>query len=410
MDGRKQSQLSGRGNVAAVAGVAWGLFLIAWGTGCSDHRMSLAEFIQLEQEMREASAPTTQPAATLRAAGELINRQLGPYKVGPRDVIIVSLTGLAQEAPYAPLQARVDRNGQIELPAVGPVQVADLELEDVEDAIQAAYVPKVFREVTVHVSLLEADTTNVLALGAVQTPGLVPLRRTERNLLFSIAGAGGASEAASGRVMLRRLRRPAEEVTLNLRDPEDLRAALALDPLEDGDMVKVEAATPNTIFVGGLVNAPGPRAFAPGVKMTLLQVVAASGGLRTDLTLREGTLIRRMPDGRDVQVKLDMDRLTVGKDPNITLAAGDILWIPHTVETRVQDWINRNVFFRMGATLTAGANYNASAFEYMNSNAKQRSGAGFGDGTLQDAFDPFGFLLQNQALQAIPTATVPPGP
>ena len=199
MDGRKQSQLSGRGNVAAVAGVAWGLFLIAWGTGCSDHRMSLAEFIQLEQEMREASAPTTQPAATLRAAGELINRQLGPYKVGPRDVIIVSLTGLAQEAPYAPLQARVDRNGQIELPAVGPVQVADLELEDVEDAIQAAYVPKVFREVTVHVSLLEADTTNVLALGAVQTPGLVPLRRTERNLLFSIAGAGGASEAASGR-------------------------------------------------------------------------------------------------------------------------------------------------------------------------------------------------------------------
>ena len=52
-------------------------------------------------------------------------------------------------------------------------------------------------------------------------------------------------------------------------------------------------------------------------------------------------------------------------------------------------------------TATAGANYNATAIEFMNSNAKATQLRD--TGTLQDQFDPFGFLQQNQALQTIPT-------
>jgi protein involved in polysaccharide export with SLBB domain len=303
----------------------------------------------------------------------------------------------------------VDHEGKIRLPTVGSLQVGGMELEDAEDAIRAAYVPKVFRDVAVHVGLMESDSTNVLVTGAVTAPGLVPLRRTERNLLFAIVGAGGVSEVASGEVTLRRLRPPGEVTTLPLTEPEGLKAALALDALEDGDIVTVHAATPNTIIVGGLVNAPRPQPYPPGVQMTVLQALAAAGGLRTDVTPREASLIRRMPDGQDVHVKLDLDRVTSGRDPNITLAGGDILWVPHTVETRVQDWINKNIFFRAGISTTATINYNAQAFEYLNTNAERRTGTGLGDGgTLQDAFDPYGFLLQNQALQQIPTT--PSGP
>lgn len=63
-----------------------------------------------------------------------------------------------------------------------------------------------------------------------------------------------------------------------------------------------------------------------------------------------------MPDGQDVYVKLDLDRLTTGKDANIALAAGDILWVPHTLQTRFQEWVSRNIYVRGG--INTGLTYN----------------------------------------------------
>ncbi|NLX13672.1 MAG: hypothetical protein GXY44_08475 [Phycisphaerales bacterium] len=373
--------------------------------------MSLQEFLVFERETRQnAEMPpaTTQPIALPPEVVENINKELGPYRVGHSDVLIVTLTVGDELAPTKSMVARVNRDGDVELPLAGNIQVLGLELEDAEQAIRDAYVPKIYQEAVIHVELSSFDQTNIMVIGAVQMPGLVALRHTERNLMFALASAGGASEAASGSVTLRRLRRPWEEVTMNLRNPEQLRAALTLDHLEDGDIVYVEPATPNTVFVGGLVNAPRPQIYPPGVKVNVLQAIAASGGLRTDITPREATLIRQLPDGRDIQVKLDMDRVSAGKDPNITLAAGDILWIPHTVETRIQDWINRNIFVRAGVSATAGynANYNAYGVKYLNDTAEQQYDRySSPSSTLQDRFDPFSWLVPQPV-----TPTVPTGP
>lgn len=371
--------------------------LVVLGTGCEDHRISLEEFVTLEQRMCEqpASQPSSQPAGLTQETNDLIDRALAPYRVGAGDVLTVTLTTAEAIGTQRAMMVRVDGDGQIELPLAGLMNVAGLELDDLEKAVRAAYVPKVYLEVAVHVELMTAETTRVLVHGAVQQPGLVPLRRTERSLLFAIVAAGGVSEAASGNVMLRRLRRPGEEVTLNLLDPAQLKAALLLDPLESGDMVTVEAATPNCIYVGGLVMAPRPQPFPPGAKVTMLQALAAAGGLRTDVTPKEGTLIRRMPDGRDVQVKLDWDRITTGKDPNITLLAGDVVWVPHTLTTRAEDWVNRNVFLRVGYTATGS--YSGSAVDYWNSNAAQSSY----NSSDSQSYDPFSSLIQQSLLQSI---------
>jgi protein involved in polysaccharide export with SLBB domain len=136
----------------------------------------------------------------------------------------------------------------------------------------------------------------------------------------------------------------------------DLKKALTIEPLEDGDIVAVQAARPNTVFVGGLVNVAGAQAYPPGTQVTVLQALAAAGGLRMDLIPPEATLIRRLED-KDVQVKLDLDRLSKGKDRNIALAPGDILWVPHTVGTRIHDFINQTVYVRIGATAGYTAYY-----------------------------------------------------
>ncbi len=388
---------------ALIIGPWLGIWLGFGVTGCADHRISLNQFLEMQEEMRQGNA-TSQPVASQPAGSQPVHdtevdKYLGPYAVGPADVLAVTLNTAAQAAVLPPLQVRVNRKGEIELPLVGMVKVAGMQLEDVERAIQQAYVPKIYKDLIVHAELVAPESTNVLVVGAVTLPGLVQLRRTQRNLLYAIVGAGGVSNMASGAVTLRRIRRPAEEVTLNLMDPEQLRASLALDPLEQGDIVNVHAAVPNTVFVGGLVTAPRPQTYPPGTTITVLQAIAASGGLRTDVTPKEGTLIRRLPNGRDVHVKLDLDRMTTGKDPNIELAGGDILWIPHTIETQVQEWCNRNLFFRAGVSATANVSYDAQGLEFLNSNARNARG-GYG-GNLQDQYDPLGFLTRNAQLQSI---------
>jgi protein involved in polysaccharide export with SLBB domain len=402
MDGQQITlrEEEGRGGWSAACGLC--LLAALFGVGCApDHRIGLDEFMQMQLEA-QAAIPAEEAAAT--DAGALVARQMGPYRVGPNDVLQVTLTGADPSALFPPVEVRVDRDGNVLMPIVGKIHVGNQELVDVENAIVAAYVPSVMKdlELVAHVEVITPETTHVLVHGAVMQPGLVPLRRTERNLLYAIVGAGGVSDMASGNATLRRIRRPNEPVTLNLTNPEQLRAALALEPLENGDIVLVDAAPVNQIIVGGLVNFPRPQVYPPRTQITALQAIAAAGGLRTDVTPREATLIRRMPNGADAHVRLDLTRMSTGETPNVVLAAGDILWVPETPETKVQDFINRNFFIRAG--VNANVSYNVTGVEYLNRHGQQ-SGMSGGGSSLYDMFDPLGFLSQNTALNRIGTAT-----
>ncbi len=333
-------------------GLAMALLVSLVLVGCNgrDHRMSLGEFVVLEPLEEDVPRARPMDGATLR-------EKLGPYRLGPGDVLAVNVTPAEQAAPVPPTQVRVSPKGTVELPLVGALEVAGLTLEQAEERIHTAYVPDFHRQASVFVQLVEAMPTRVMVIGAVAAPGLVELRRTERNLLYAVVQAGGASPAGSGRVTLQRLADPSNAVTLNIRDPEGLRKALSLDPLENGDIVVVHAATPNTIYVNGLVNSVYPQVYPPGTDVTVLQALAAAGGLRMDLWPREATLIRRVDD-QDYFVRLDLKKIYKGLEPNIELQAGDILMVPHTWDTRLEEWAARNLYIRAGAAASAGATYN----------------------------------------------------
>jgi len=393
------SEMNGiHGCVSRNSVLAMGLTIAAFtSNGCQkDHRISTDQFLAMQQASKQAEVEKVESLPPPQ-----VDQHLGPYAVGPGDILRVTLTS-AQANTLLPLQVRVDRNGTVELPVVGAIAVGGKELEDIEDVIRAAYVPRVYGETVVLVELVTPETTNVLVVGAVTAPGFVPLRRTERNMLYAIVGAGGVSVEASGRAVLRRVRYPGETASYDLTNPIEVNEALALAPLEAGDIVSVEAATPNTVFVGGLVNRAAPQIYPPGTQVTALQAIAGAYGLRTDVTPTEGTLIRHMPDGSDVHVKLDLDRMARGESPNVALTAGDILWVPETWETKVQDFINKNIFMRAGISVT----YNVSGIEFMNRNSQQGRGLGGGSG-LENSFDPLGFLGRNSLLQNINSRPTP---
>jgi polysaccharide biosynthesis/export protein len=356
--------------------------------GCNDPRIDLDEFVAMQNpppmddsEATDGETPAPHP----------LDVAMGEYRVATSDVLEVALTGLETPTGTNVYQVRVDSGGTVDLPMVGPVSVAGLDASGVERAIKTAYVPDIIRQIVVNVTVVEFNATNVLVTGAVIEPGLIPLRQTQRDVLHAVLAAGGFASSSSGIVTLKRVRGHGHKTSFNLYNPDELRTALDESPLEDGDMILVGAAQPNTVFIGGLVNRPAPQTYPFGVEMNVLQVLASAGGLREDVYPLEGTLIRRMPDGKDVRVKLNFPKIKNGEHENIVLAAGDILWVPETVGTKVLDFFNRNLFIRGGVTIT----YNANGLEYLNSNAQQQS---LRTSDLQDQFDPFGFLNQNTAL------------
>ena len=354
--------------------------------------MSLDEFLVM-QEQREIAK---RERAKDQAPRVDVDKHLAPYRLGHNDVLEVSLAGLEGETATSIYRARVDRRGEIDLPIVGAIKVGGMEIADAEDAVKNAYVPGIVRAMSVNIAVLDYDLANVVVTGAATTPGLVPLRRSERNLLYAVANAGGVSNEASGRVTLSRVRNPGQHLTFDLRDPIGVAEALNAGPLQNGDIVEVQPAMPNVVFVGGLVNRPGAQVFPNGVPYTLLQVLASASGLRTDILPNEGYLVRRMPDGSDVRVKLNLDRIQSGEDENIVMAPGDILWVPHTVGTRVHEFINRNVFVRAGYSLI----YTSEGMHYLNSAARDR----YDYGGLEDSFDPFGFLTRGAGIQSLSAA------
>ena len=367
-------------------------------TGCVEHRIGLEEFLEREHAARNAESADLAQAPPVN-----LDSRLGPERLGVGDVIDISLTG-SDGAPIFPqIRTRVGRDGRVGVPVVGQVDVGDRELVDAEARILDAFVPDIYKEAACHVALVSTSGTDVLVIGAVAMPGLVSLHRNQRNLLYAVAGAGGISQLSSGEVTLQRIRQPDTVLTFNLTNPIELRNALALDPLEPGDIIHAHAAEPNTIFVGGLVARAGPQSYPTDTNVSVLQALAAASGLRTDVAPKEGTLVRRMPDGSDVHVLLDLDRIATGDAPNLTLAAGDILWVPETFETRVHDFLNRNLFLRAGVSV----NYNVTGVEFLNRRSMQTQRGG--GGSLQDSFDPFGFLGQNSLLQTISTTAAAGG-
>ncbi|UCC30388.1 MAG: polysaccharide biosynthesis/export family protein, partial [Phycisphaerales bacterium] len=164
MDGNNRLEAAWRYRGSVIVGL-WlsaGFALGAGGCAKPEHRMSLNEFLDVQQAWSAEQQEAVEREVTVD-----LEQRLGPYRVGPGDVLMVTLAGTDGTGVIASVQARIDRNGEIDLPIVGAVQVADRELEDVEDAIRQAYVPAVYKEAACHVQLVTVDTTNVLVVGAV---------------------------------------------------------------------------------------------------------------------------------------------------------------------------------------------------------------------------------------------------
>jgi polysaccharide export outer membrane protein len=318
-----------RGPLTILAGV----LLCA---GCADSRISLEDLRAEERALAEVEPVQVNPE-------ELELTELKPYTIGPGDVLTLTMVGLTDPFTELRIQVRVWENGQITLPLVGKVQVAGLDLEGVDKAIYGAYVPDFVKNLTVFTELSGPEGTTVIVTGPVDAAGPVILPNNRRNVLYALAMSGGFGPGTSGRVRVRPIRSDREELVYDLTEINDLRRALTAPPLESGDMLTIEPAEASAVYVTGLVNMPGPVPLPRNGDISLVRAVSSAGGLRDFLDPPEATLWRRLADGRQVRVKINLTDVMAGRAPDVQLHPGDVLDIPHTADTRFREWVAMNI-------------------------------------------------------------------
>jgi polysaccharide export outer membrane protein len=131
-----------------------------------------------------AAAPEAVAASAPRSAAPI--EGLRQYRIGEEDLLEVKVFGVDQ----LNATVRVDPRGQVTLPLLGPVTVAGLTAQGAEKLIAALLRENYLQNPQVSLFIKEYTTQRVTVEGAVNHPGVYPLRGAS-TLLTSLALAGG---------------------------------------------------------------------------------------------------------------------------------------------------------------------------------------------------------------------------
>ncbi|MBN2475481.1 MAG: polysaccharide biosynthesis/export family protein [Pirellulales bacterium] len=349
------------------------------GAGCAQYQHAYRA-TELPQEFWAPETENIQEIDLSRLGNFSINSQ----QIHPGDLLEVTIiTDLTKYSAPA-TQVRVAENGIAKVPLLGDVALAGLELDEAEQAIAAAGVPRVFqRPPHVTVSMLRQRTNMVWVIGAVKDAGGYELPRNASSLLAALVEAGGLSEDADQHVEIRRpgqrgpgpgMMPPGQRLAggngVQWASYQTAQGNAATAPriidvnlaeagtqgnaghhLEDGDIVVVSKRSPKPISVVGLVREPGEFELPPSKDMCLLDALAKAGD-RT-MQIADKVVIRRQIPGRDepVVIETSIREAMSNQAANVRLAPGDVVKVEETPATVVLDALKSFIRFGLSSTV-----------------------------------------------------------
>jgi polysaccharide export outer membrane protein len=190
--------------------------------------------------------------------------QEATYVLGADDVIDVQVYGAFPQ----PIRLRIRSDGTVVLPLVGTVRAAEQTPSQLAEALRQAYVSGgYYTNAVVNVEVVNYTSRSVTVLGAVRTPGVVPLVRPAT--LTAVVAQVGGQLAGSSVAILRRPGGADQRFVI-----ADIAGTNADPLLRNGDVVVVPQ--PERYFIYGQVRGPGAFVIEPG--MTFRQALAQAGG------------------------------------------------------------------------------------------------------------------------------------
>ena len=224
------------------------------------------------------------------------------YILGRDDVVDVGLLGRNDFGG----RARVQADGTIQLPFIGKVPAAEKTSGELSDTVRKALqAGGYFSDPVVVVEVVGYASRYVTVLGAIGSPGLVPINRPYR-LSEIVAKSGGVRDTAADYIIIRSEK--GVETRYNVR--ELVTGDIAQDPfVNSGD--KIFVPTAESYYIYGQVNQPG--AYALKDKPTVRIAIVIGGGLTASGSEKKVSVMRA---GKKTKVKLDEQ-----------IQAGDVLLV-----------------------------------------------------------------------------------
>jgi protein involved in polysaccharide export with SLBB domain len=219
------------------------------------------------------------------------------YVIGPGDELLVRAWGQI-DVDY---RAVVDRNGTINIPRVGSINVAGIKYSDLTSYVRSA-VARNFRNFDLLVTLGQLRAVQIFVVGYARRPGSYTVSSLS-TLMNAIFAAGGPSSAGSMRgVQLKRGNKIVTELDL-------------YDLLLTGDKSKDTGLLPGDVIffppigplaaVSGSVNQPAIFELKAGT--TLGALVGYAGGLSTTARTTQATIERIDERRARIVQQVDLD-------------------------------------------------------------------------------------------------------
>lgn len=294
----------------------------------------------VSQEARVGpAAPQEVPVAAAHASNPKMVR------ISAGDLVEITVLGV----PELSRTTRVNASGEISLPLVGALQIANLTTEQAQTKIAEQFEAQNYlRNPQVSIFVKEHSSQGISVLGEVARPGIYPLFGSVR-LLDAISAAGGLTQRAGKRVVVTH-RDPAVPAETVMLDNASETPNFELSP---GDTVQVYKA--GVVYVVGNVEKPGGFIMDNNENLTVLQAIALAQGTSRTAALDKALLIRTTPAGRQ-EIPVPLKKILASKSPDVSLKADDIIFVPSSTSKNVA----RRTVDAVLATLPGVAVYTAA--------------------------------------------------
>jgi polysaccharide export outer membrane protein len=242
------------------------------------------------------------PAGAQAAPGQAQTSQaVAQYRLALGDTIRITVF----QVPDLSLETRITEAGAISYPLLGSVNLAGLTVPEAEQRIARGLRDGNFvKQPQVSITLMQARGNQVSVLGQVGRPGRYPLETGQVKLTDMLATAGGVAQTGSDVVVVTGTRN-GQPYRVEVDLPSVFSGGAADIVLQNNDVVWVERMA--TVYLSGEVQRPG--AVRLERNMTVMQALAAAGGLTQRGTLRGLRISRRDAQGRTHEIQPQMTDL-----------------------------------------------------------------------------------------------------
>jgi polysaccharide export outer membrane protein len=255
-------------------------------------------------------------ALALVSLGDLASAQSMQEVLGAGDTVRIS----AYRYPDLTTTARLSEEGKVDVPMIGPTMLRGMTPDQAARHIaERLKTGNFILDPQITVSVVDARSRMVFVLGFVKNPGRYALDGMRSRLTDVIAMAGGLVPEASDVAVVQRVRNGRNEA-VNVDLASIIQRGEVANNLElaSGDSVFVAKAP--LVYVYGEVTKGGSYRLEPG--MTVMQAIAAAGGVTPRGSERRARLRTRSPGGEWKEA---------AARPSDAVSPNDVVFIPESL-------------------------------------------------------------------------------